>query len=199
MADLFVAWRGGDPREMESKKQALWAATESGIFGLNQLERYSRNLRESFAGKKEKFAERAPLGEVVKQLVTADVSVPRSQRKLEGGERVLHALGVRTVQDQVEQVERKRSKMAKLDRMRRRMEAKDARKNTITAMEDSLDAYGAALAVGDTATAASLYGAGQAAGTMNFSPDPTQAAREASFLKNRLKTLRRSAGFLPVR
>lgn len=196
--DLFKAWRSGDPAEIEKAQGALWRATEAGAFGVNQFERYARNMREAFAGKKEKFQDRAPFRDVVAQLRAGNPEVKHAERPLQGGERVLHALGVQTVQDRVAQVTKDQKRQHRFDRQRRLMDARKQRANTLKDYEGALDGYTQALIKGDGATAHAIYERESAAGRMRFSPDTGQALREAEFLRARLRFLRKAPGFMPA-
>ncbi len=209
--DLWEAWRSGDPSEAALAREKLWTAAEAGIPFINQFERYARNLREALAGRTEKFQEREPLGEVTRQLVAGQPEITQVERVLEPDERILHALGVQTVQDRIEIGQRREEKQARqaresrtLARANRREEARrraaDARRQRnaeLRGIEVSLEAYDEALRRGDAATASAIYRRGVEEGRMLFSDDQAQAGREAAFLRARIRMLRHAPGFMP--
>lgn len=199
MVDFGVAMRSQDPREVVSKREALWRAAEAALPLGNTFIRAARNMREALAGETERFNEQAPIGEVMGQLMSGNPEIKHAERKLTTTqERVAHALGLQTVADRAQQVSKDFERQKKFNRQRVRMEAVESRKHRISQYEDALSDYDKALQKGDFDSAHMIYNNAATKGVMNFSGVGEQAGREARFLRARLQFLKNAPGFLPI-
>jgi len=197
--DFAVAHRGGDPKEVAMARDKLHRSMLAAApFGL-QYVKYARNLREALAGKTERFNERAPIGQVSKELLSGNVEIRHPGRELGSTEdRIMHALGIQTIGDRVETVSREFEKQRKFDQTREKMAKQENKEKEVSKYEDALHDYEKALKAGDFASAHMIYNQAASAGIMNFSGVGDQAAREASFLKQRLYFLKHAPGFMPI-
>jgi hypothetical protein len=197
--DMYQSWKSGDPQEMKRTREAWYRAAEAGAPFVNQLEKYARNLRESFVGEKEKFSAMAGRGEVARQLLEGNPKIATPERKLTGHmERITHALGIQSVADTIERQGREAGKQERFTKLRRSMERKENRRIALEQKERALADYDKALRSGDAGSAHEIYAKHLLPEGIELSGDTAQARREAAFLRNRLGYLKHAPGFMPV-